>query len=151
MSRSILSHLSFNFYCSCQPQYRHANIAHQRDFFMAGVSPSIFVREMFTSSSETQGQLVGAGKRLNGRGKKSGEEKSRTKVEAPGILLLTDQFRNSLIFSVDAFSGWFTNILNLEVFFRFHCSRFNGLFRSRETLLHEQVNKWRTGEQKVWR
>ena len=48
------------------------------------------------SSSETQGQLVGAGKRLNGQGKKSGEEKSRTKVGAPGILLLTDQFRNHL-------------------------------------------------------
>ena len=30
----------------------------------------------------------------DGRGKKSGEEKSRTKVGAPGILLLTDQFRN---------------------------------------------------------
>ena len=58
---------------------------------------------------------------------------------------------HSLIFSVDAFSGWFTNILNLEVFFRFHGSRFNSTFRSRETLLHEQVNKWRTGEQKVWR
>ena len=49
-----------------------------------------------TTSSETQGQLVGAGERLNGRGKKSGEEKSRTKVGAPGILLLTDQFRNHL-------------------------------------------------------
>ena len=49
-----------------------------------------------TASSETQGQLVGAGERLNGRGKKSGEEKSRTKVGAPGILLLTDQFRNHL-------------------------------------------------------
>lgn len=47
-------------------------------------------------SSETQGQLVGAGKRLNGRGKKLGEEKSRTKVGAPGILLLIDQFRNHL-------------------------------------------------------
>ena len=39
---------------------------------------------------------MGAGKRLNWRGKKSGEEKSRTKVGAPGILLLTDQFRNHL-------------------------------------------------------
>ena len=48
------------------------------------------------SSSETQGQLVGAGERLNRRGKKSGEEKSKTKVGAPGILLLTDQFRNHL-------------------------------------------------------
>ena len=35
-------------------------------------------------------------KRLNGRGKKLGEEKSRKKVGAPGILLLTDQFRNHL-------------------------------------------------------
>ena len=58
---------------------------------------------------------------------------------------------HSLIFSVDAFSGWFTNILNLEFFFRFHISRFNGTFRSRATLLHEQVNQWRTGGQKVWR
>ena len=48
------------------------------------------------ASSETQGQLAGAGKRLNGRGKKSGEEKSKTKVGASGILLLTDQFRNHL-------------------------------------------------------
>ena len=48
------------------------------------------------ASSETQGQFVGAGKRLNGQGKKSGEEKSRTKIGAPGILLLTDQFRNHL-------------------------------------------------------
>ena len=44
---SDLSHLSFNFYCSCQPYYRHANIAYQGDFFMARVSPSIFVRVMF--------------------------------------------------------------------------------------------------------
>ena len=49
-----------------------------------------------TPSSETQGQLVEAGKSLNGRGKKSGEEKSRTKIGAPGILLLIDQFRNHL-------------------------------------------------------
>ena len=34
-----------------------------------------------TSSSETQGQLVGAGKSLNGREKKSGEEKSRTALK----------------------------------------------------------------------
>ena len=39
---------------------------------------------------------MGAGKRLNGRGKKLGEEKSRKKVGAPGILLLTDQFQNHL-------------------------------------------------------
>ena len=42
----------------------------------------------FNPSSETQGQLVGAGKRLNGRGKKLGEEKSRKKVGAPGIIFL---------------------------------------------------------------
>ena len=40
-----------------------------------------------TASSETQGQLVGAGKSLNGRGKKSGEEKSRTKIGAPIFVL----------------------------------------------------------------
>ena len=48
------------------------------------------------ASSETQGHLVEAGKSLNGRGKKSGEEKPRTKIGAPGILLLTDQCRNHL-------------------------------------------------------
>ena len=37
---------------------------------------------VLSPSSETQGQLVGAGKSLNGRGKKSGEEKSRTKYRA---------------------------------------------------------------------
>ena len=56
----------------------------------------LFPETMSSTSSETQGQLVGAGKRLNGRGKKLGEEKSRKKVGAPGILLLTDQFRNYL-------------------------------------------------------
>ena len=56
---------------------------------------TLFFSSLFPSS-ETQGQLVGAGKRLNGRGKKLGEEKSRKKVGAPGILLLTDQFRNHL-------------------------------------------------------
>ena len=35
--------------------------------------------------------VSGGGKRLNSRGKKSGEEKARTKVGAPRILLLTDQ------------------------------------------------------------
>ena len=48
----------------------------------------------FSPSSETQGHLVVAGKRLNGRAKKSGEEKSRKKVGASGTLLLTDQFQN---------------------------------------------------------
>ena len=35
-------------------------------------------REKGRPSSETQGQLVGAGKSLNGREKNSGEEKSKT-------------------------------------------------------------------------
>ena len=65
--------------------------------FGAGHLPTTFVPTAgYVTSSETQGQLVGAGERLNRRGKKSGEEKSRTKVGAPGILLLTDQFRNHL-------------------------------------------------------
>ena len=48
-----------------------------------GVNPagwlliSALMRFDMTSSSETQGQLVGAGKSLNGREKNSGEEKSR--------------------------------------------------------------------------
>ena len=37
---------------------------------------------MLKSSSETQGQLVGAGKSLNGREKNSGEGKSRTQRRA---------------------------------------------------------------------
>ena len=45
------------------------------------------------SSSETQGQLVGAGKSLNGRGKNSGEEKSSRRVRAPGDKVLTDQLQ----------------------------------------------------------
>ena len=59
---------------------------------------------------------MGAGKRLNGRGKKSGEEKSRKKVGAPGILLLTDQgpvsrkSRNfSGVFRVTQFSLYLQN------------------------------------------
>ena len=69
---------------------------------LINISPEVIYRawliskSIVISSSETQGQLVGAGKRLNGRGKKLGEEKSRKKVGAPGILLLTDQFRNHL-------------------------------------------------------
>ena len=46
------------------------------------------------SSSETQGQLVGAGKSLNGREKNSGEQKSRTKIRAPGDKVLTDLFQS---------------------------------------------------------
>ena len=44
-------------------------------------------------ASETQGQLVGAGKSLNGREKKSGKEKSRRRRRAPGDKLLTDHFQ----------------------------------------------------------
>ena len=33
MSRSILSYLSFNFYCSCQPYYRHANMMIRETFY----------------------------------------------------------------------------------------------------------------------
>ena len=49
------------------------------------------------SSSETQGQLVGAGKSLNGREKNSGEEKSRTTRRAPGDKVLTDQFQTAWV------------------------------------------------------
>ena len=48
---------------------------------------------MSNTSSETQGQLVGAGKSLNGRGKSSGKEKSSRRVRAPGDKVLTDQFQ----------------------------------------------------------
>ena len=44
-------------------------------------------------SSETQWQLVGAGKSLNGWGKNSGQEKSSRRVRAPGDKVLTDQFQ----------------------------------------------------------
>ena len=54
------------------------------------ISHSNFV---FPASSETQGQLVGAGKSLNRREKNSGEEKSRRRVRAPGDKVLTDQFQ----------------------------------------------------------
>ena len=47
----------------------------------------------FCTSSETQGQLVGAGKSLNGREKNSGEEKPRTRIRASGHKVLTDQFQ----------------------------------------------------------
>ena len=43
--------------------------------------------------SETQGQLMGAGKSLKGREKKSGEEKLRKRVRAPGDKVLMDQFQ----------------------------------------------------------
>ena len=49
------------------------------------------------ASSETQGQLVGAGKDLNGREKNSGEEKSRTRVRAPGDTLLRAHLSISLL------------------------------------------------------
>ena len=53
---------------------------------------------------------------------------------------------HSLTFSVVAFSGCFTNILHLEIFFRFHGSPFSGTSRSRETLLHEAD---KNGEQAI--
>ena len=40
--------------------------------------------------SETQGQLVGPGKRPNGREKNLGKEKSRRRRRAPGDKVLTD-------------------------------------------------------------
>ena len=45
------------------------------------------------TSSETQGELVVAGKSLNRREENSGEEKSRRRVRAPGDKVLTDQFQ----------------------------------------------------------
>ena len=51
------------------------------------------VRPGSNASSETQGQLVGTGKSLNGREKNSGEEKSSRRVRAPGDKVLTDQFQ----------------------------------------------------------
>ena len=56
------------------------------------------------SSSETQGQLVGARKSPSGRGKNSGEEKSRTTRRAPGDKVLTDQFQTA---GVVLASDWF--------------------------------------------
>ena len=46
-------------------------------------------------SSETQGQLVGAGKSVNGREKNSCAEKSRATRRAPGDKVLTDQFQTA--------------------------------------------------------
>ena len=62
-----------------------------------------------------------------------------TRLENYGTLEFTNlpSIIHSLIFSVDAFSGWFTNMLDLEIFFRFHGSPFSGTSRSRESLLHE--------------
>jgi len=48
---------------------------------------------VFFPSSENQGQLVGAGKSLNGQEKNWGEEKSRRRVRAPRDKVLTDQFQ----------------------------------------------------------
>ena len=39
MSRSFLAHLSFNFYRSCQADYRHAQFRSSARLFMARVSP----------------------------------------------------------------------------------------------------------------
>jgi len=44
------------------------------------------LRTLLSPSSETQGQLVGAGKN-------TGEEKSRTRERAPGDKVLTEQFQ----------------------------------------------------------
>ena len=49
------------------------------------------------TSSETQGQLEGAGKSLNGPEKNSGEGKSRTRRRAPGDKVLTDQFQTAAV------------------------------------------------------
>ena len=56
---------------------------------------SIFFASLGATSSETQGQLVGAGKSLNGREINSGVEKSRTTRRAPGDKVLTDQFQTA--------------------------------------------------------
>ena len=40
---------------------------------------------------------MGAGKCLNEREKNSGEEKSRTKIRAPGDKVLTDQFQTVVV------------------------------------------------------
>ena len=95
-------------------------------------------RTEWSPSSETQGQLVEAGKRLNGRGKKLGEEKSRTKVGAPGILLLIDQFRNHLkslpvighknIFCAQSESSSFRDFLFESVHRQTFCSPVRHLF-----------------------
>ena len=53
----------------------------------------LFSQVCSIASSETQGQLVRAGKSLNGREKNSGAEKSRTTRRAPGDKVLTDQFQ----------------------------------------------------------
>ena len=52
---------------------------------------------------------------------------------------------HSLIFSVDAFSGWFT-ACQIWRFFRLHGSPFSSTTRSRETLLQE-ADKY--GEQAI--
>ena len=53
--------------------------------------PRMFVQDVTRSpSSETQGQLVGAGKSQN-----SGEKKSRRPRRAPGDKVLTDQFQTA--------------------------------------------------------
>ena len=58
------------------------------------------------SSSETQGQLVGAGKSLKGREKNLGKEKSRKRGRAPGGKVLTDQFQMvRVVFSAKSLSS----------------------------------------------
>ena len=55
----------------------------------------MFIEFVFklVASSETQGQLLGAGKSQNGRKKNLGEEKSRRRRRAPGDKVLKDQFQ----------------------------------------------------------
>ena len=55
----------------------------------------LFVKHKYTMILGDPGAVSG-GKKAKRARKKSGEEKSRTKVGAPGILLLTAQFRNHL-------------------------------------------------------
>ena len=51
------------------------------------------------ASSETQGQLVGAGKSLNRREKNSGAEKSRTRIRAPGDKVFNGPVPNGRCYS----------------------------------------------------
>ena len=57
------------------------------------ITSSENLREIVLPSSETHGQLVGAGKSLYRREKNLGEEKSRRRIRAPGDKVLTDQFQ----------------------------------------------------------
>ena len=80
------------------PHYRHAKFSSHNPSISSVEWLTLInlLNSWFSPSSETQEHLVVAGKRLNGRAKESGEEKSRKKVGVPRTLLLTDQFRNHL-------------------------------------------------------